>query len=1442
MDKYEKVKKIGEGSFGKAILVRSPKAIRWTLMSNKERRESRKEVAVLANMSHPNIVQYRESFEENGCLYIVMDYCEGGDLFKKISNQKGLFPEEQILDWFVQICLALKHVHDRKILHRDIKSQNIFLTKDGTIQLGDFGIARVLNSTVELARTCIGTPYYLSPEICENKPYNNKSDIWALGCVLYEMCTLKHAFEAGNMKNLVLNIIRGSYPPVSVHYSQDLRNLLGQLFKRNPRERPSISAILDKSFLTHRIQKFLSPQLIAQEFSQSLLIKQSKINVAQGVPAKHQVPAPASITPASKITKPAAKYGVPLTAKRPADAIRKPADPARKPVEKKYGLKLKQAPFPAAVEKRMRRVEQERVKHEDGARKKRMELMERERKQQEQMFPLKAAQGKRFERDKINKINRAREQGWRNVLSSSGGSSPERKYFGGGGLGVPPAPVPVPSPHPGPAYVSPSLPGPFPESGALAAAVPSKAAQESGLPNGHACPADHRSVKSQARRTSLQNESVIKNDYTNRLRAQVAAERAKQVEEFLQRKQEAMLNKVRAEGQLILVPCSDTIASVDLNGGVQGARHNLAAIFASRTNSSRGRRPRVNKEEEEYLARLRQIRLQNFNERQQIKARLRGEKHDSECSDSPESCEESELRRKKIEALKAQSKARAAVLKEQLEKKRREAYEREKKAWEEHSLSETIHTFQIFQQLAARGVKIDPGPPKAAGPPPQSDQTPQDAITKPTPSSRPTTPVISMTAALKDVGVTAPGRKPPIMEDSSKPETSDVQSEKKEILHRLNQNLKADPSKEVNEQERTPNGEPGSAPQPCQPVADERPQTGGDRRRWEAGDPPVLSVAQYTLEDTCSTMAVSQTESADISPVSGERKKWQPGDVQLEMAHQTLEDTSITTAEQTTGEVIPMEAWQREGLRKVWGQTPVSQVLKILEEAELQPLTQCLDNSRLGDHTHTESLNPILEPSDVSDGVTSGPYPQPNQEHVIVSQDQELPAIYPDQDQVVLEQVKDQNDDFGQDQDQQATTGQDQDQHNVSGQVQDQITPNDQDQNHQPAAISQDQISECPPDSVVISSEELKPDFEEVNLPDDKGTEETDEIECLVLVDGLPQTSQHLVEVVNAWGQKSPQPGQEEGSATMVEKQDDDKMLGAEEEKQVPDDAAFVKLSYSPAHRRALALSALSAQSSTEDTSSSLASRSRSVSPLKRHDDALLIGLSTGLFDANNPKMLRTCSLPDLSKIFSGSTEPNGTPACNNNLEIEDLEDKEDEQSDTDAYEDEDLQELRASMERLLQQQQSDDDEDEDGASDNSPPDEDTHVRLNGQSKSSLTDDSLKSVSAGAAVSNDNHDNSPEEEASNGHDAEEEDEQNSEEKLNEGWQSGRMKITYRLNSLSFSWFTFFLSLWTDDSEEDGVSDLEPQDSIFGHLEELRFHLEKAMGFEHFLQAYNKIKV
>jgi NIMA (never in mitosis gene a)-related kinase len=169
---YSRVKQIGEGSFGKVCLVHDKstgskyvmKEINFAKISSKECNEARQEVAVLSTLRHPNIVAYRESFEERAILFIVMQYCEGGDLFSKIERQNGtLFPEEQILDWFVQLTLAVKYIHDRRILHRDIKSQNVFLTRTGLVKLGDFGISRVLDGTHDFANTCIGTPYYLSP-------------------------------------------------------------------------------------------------------------------------------------------------------------------------------------------------------------------------------------------------------------------------------------------------------------------------------------------------------------------------------------------------------------------------------------------------------------------------------------------------------------------------------------------------------------------------------------------------------------------------------------------------------------------------------------------------------------------------------------------------------------------------------------------------------------------------------------------------------------------------------------------------------------------------------------------------------------------------------------------------------------------------------------------------------------------------------------------------------------------------------------------------------------------------------------------------------------------------------------------------------------------------------------------------------------------------------
>ncbi|XP_075607979.1 serine/threonine-protein kinase Nek1 isoform X6 [Balearica regulorum gibbericeps] len=1157
MDKYIKVRKIGEGSFGKAILVKAKengqqyviKEINISKMSNKEREESRREVAVLANMKHPNIVLYRESFEENGCLYIVMDYCEGGDLFKKINAQKGiLFSEDQILDWFVQICLALKHIHDRKILHRDIKSQNIFLTKDGTIQLGDFGIARVLNSTAELARTCIGTPYYLSPEICQNKPYNNKSDIWALGCVLYEMCTLKHAFEAGNMKNLVLKIISGPFPPVSMHYSYDLRNLLSQLFKRNPRNRPSVNSILEKSFIAKRVEKFLTPQLIAEEFNHKIFQKFGPHAAPAKRPAQEQILT--SVAPAQKITKPAAKYGVPLV-------IRKSCDAPKKPNEKKPLAKSRQA-FPTPV-KKMNPGEERRKMFEEPSKKKRLELPEREKRQRDQMSLLKADEIRRLEKERA-------------------------PYYGGGG-GVGPFPV--------------SSRGQYEHYHAI---FDQMQQQKENIRV-----AEEREAKLRAK---VQGREVVE-----RQKGWIAADRAKQVEEFWQRKREAMENKARAEGHM------------------------------------------------EYLARLRQIRLQNFNERQQIRAKLRGEKNEAASSDGQESSEEAELKRKKIEAQKAQANARAAVLKEQLERKRKEAYEREKRAWEEH--------------LIAKGVK-NPNVPFHAGATEHSPihgmQEPGAALPKPQLPVKAGTPVISMTSALKEVGVDE--NVTAIQEAEVEIKKPDfAMQNKREILRRLNQNLKA----QEDEKEKME----------CKNISDSAGSEDG--KEQGGGDHPLI----------------------------GDRKKWDPGASELvvPLAQLSMEDSLSGTDRQTLGEVIRLDIGEPH--RKVWGKSPTDSVLKILGEAELQ--------------LHTD----LLEELDVINGTAE--LLEGDHQSVIVKEKKEEKALL--------------------------TVGA---QSSVPiGVPESDVTISEESQRAGPTQVQNQPVMLDEPDDL---------EAEMLEETEDKKHQSKESKEFPITVNEV-------------WVKEKEDKSQHDNEAAS-EKLVLDKV---HPQKEAPETCSSDSVQPEPLFQRVIQPTAvptaspvLSAQSSQEEP---FVPRSRSISPAKnKGKSSLLIGLSTGLFDANDPKMLRTCSLPDLYKLYRTLVDVPSVADVQHqhNLEIDDTEDEQGKEGPSDSEDimfgetDTDLQELQASMEQLLREQPSEE--------------------FSEEEESTLKANVIECVTNGTELDEGGDENNP----------------SSESALNEEWQS-------------------------DNSDGEIASECEECDSIFSHLEELRYNLEQEIGFDKFIEVYEKIK-
>lgn len=173
----------------------------------------------------------------------------------------------------VQIILALKHMHDRKVIHRDIKAENVFLNRRNQVKIGDFGISKSLAHTLAQARTRIGTPYYLSPEICMDKPYDNKNDMWALGVVLYQLCTLKHPFDANSMDGLLHAIMHTKPRAISSHYSKPLRDLVDALLAKNARRRPNVNQVLQMPFVEAHVAKFLGASHHTSDYVHALTVR-----------------------------------------------------------------------------------------------------------------------------------------------------------------------------------------------------------------------------------------------------------------------------------------------------------------------------------------------------------------------------------------------------------------------------------------------------------------------------------------------------------------------------------------------------------------------------------------------------------------------------------------------------------------------------------------------------------------------------------------------------------------------------------------------------------------------------------------------------------------------------------------------------------------------------------------------------------------------------------------------------------------------------------------------------------------------------------------------------------------------------------------------------------------------------------------------------------------
>jgi len=224
------------------------KKVKLPSLSDKEKQNALNEVRLLASVKHPNVVAYKEAFwdDKTRCLCIVQE-CADGDLLQQINKckqERAYLREADVWRYLDGMCQGLKALHEIRVLHRDMKSANVFLshTKDGTVaKLGDFNVSKVAKRGLCMTQT--GTPYYASPEVWRDMPYDAKSDMWSLGCILYEMVALRPPFRAEDMEGLYRKVVRGQYPRIPAHYSQDLADVIAALLQVHPRNRPAVDQL-----------------------------------------------------------------------------------------------------------------------------------------------------------------------------------------------------------------------------------------------------------------------------------------------------------------------------------------------------------------------------------------------------------------------------------------------------------------------------------------------------------------------------------------------------------------------------------------------------------------------------------------------------------------------------------------------------------------------------------------------------------------------------------------------------------------------------------------------------------------------------------------------------------------------------------------------------------------------------------------------------------------------------------------------------------------------------------------------------------------------------------------------------------------------------------------------------------------------------------------------
>ena len=290
LSKFEVQKFLGKGSYGSVFRVKrisdgrvyALKETNVRHMSHEERAEAVNEIRLQASVRHPNVTSYREAFLDGQRLCIVMEYAPYGDLqrcIRKREAHRKPFPEDLIWSYFIQVCMGIRELHRRDIIHRDIKAANILRTSPAIVKVGDLGIAKLLKGA--LATTQIGTPHYMPPEVWKSRPYSFSSDVWSLGCLLYELATLRVPFEARSLSELRFKVVRGKYNTIPRTYSRELSRIIDMLLKVNAGDRPSLEQILTHPSIVDRMhlipEEVKAQPALMQSVDSALLLDTIKV-------------------------------------------------------------------------------------------------------------------------------------------------------------------------------------------------------------------------------------------------------------------------------------------------------------------------------------------------------------------------------------------------------------------------------------------------------------------------------------------------------------------------------------------------------------------------------------------------------------------------------------------------------------------------------------------------------------------------------------------------------------------------------------------------------------------------------------------------------------------------------------------------------------------------------------------------------------------------------------------------------------------------------------------------------------------------------------------------------------------------------------------------------------------------------------------------------------